>query len=273
MPIAEIKGRGLYYECHGDSVDSGQTPLLLINGMGGSCSGWMPLQVPHFAVERPVVIFDHLGVGRSEDSLSPFSISDLAQDALALTDHLGIEKADVLGAFMGGMTSQELALAAPERVRKLVLVGTYARPDNKRVMLLKNWAELVQMGLSTETFIYNRLLWTLHEDTIEQNDLIEAMTQFFREEEAPVSADLFARQCRACANHDAVDRLESLPHPTLILCGKDDILTPPKFHREINALIPDSRLVMLNYGGHLVMVESAKRFNQMVSQFLNEDEL
>jgi pimeloyl-ACP methyl ester carboxylesterase len=151
-----------------------------------------------------------------------------------------------------------------------VLVGTYARPDRKRLMLLKHWSELVRLDLSKETFIYNRLLWTLHDDTIEQSDIIEAMTEFYSREGAPFSADLFARQCEACAKHDTRDRLRGLTHPTLILCGRHDILTPMKFHRELAELLPDARLITLSYGGHLVMVESAQRFNGAVVQFLDE---
>ena len=98
-----------------------------------------------------------------------------------------------------GMTAQEMALLAPERIGRLVLVGTYARPDKKRLMLLKHWSELVRIDLSKETFIYNRLLWTLHDDTIEQSDLIQAMTDFYAREGAPFSGDLFARQCEALA--------------------------------------------------------------------------
>ncbi|MFP6641195.1 MAG: alpha/beta fold hydrolase [Myxococcota bacterium] len=272
MALMKTKGgHELYYECHGEPHSTGRPPLLLLSGMAGSCAGWLPLQMPHFSAERPVVIFDHRGVGPSEDDGEAFSTADLAKDAKSLIDHLGIEKIDVLGAFMGGMTAQELALAAPDRIRKLVLVGTYARPDNKRLMLLKHWAQLVQIGLSEETFIYNRLLWTLHDDTIDQDDLIQAMTNFYRNENAPVSADLFVRQCQACEKHDATDRLGNLPHSTLILCGRNDILTPPKFHRELADLIPQSRLVTMSYGGHLVMVESAKQFNQTVSQFLDEE--
>jgi pimeloyl-ACP methyl ester carboxylesterase len=270
MPLAEVAGRKMYYEVHGPEQPADRPPLLLVMGMAGSCSGWLPLQVPDFSRERRVVLFDHRGVGESEDPGGPFTTAELARDATGLLDALEIEQVDVLGPFMGGMTAQELALHAPERVRRLVLVGTYARPDRKRLMLLKHWSELVRLDLSKETFIYNRLLWTLHDDTIEQDDIIEAMTDFYAREGAPFSADLFARQCEACEKHDASDRLGALPHPTLIIGGRHDILTPPKFHRELADLIPDSRLVTMSYGGHLVMVESAQRFNDAVLQFLDE---
>ena len=272
MPFAQIRDRKLYYECHGDFEADGPAPLLLIMGMAGSCAGWLPLQVPHFVQTRPVIIFDHRGIGQSEDAGEAFGTNDLAEDSLALLDALEVSKADVLGAFMGGMAAQELALLAPERVNRLVLVGTYARPDKKRQMLLKHWAQLMETGLSAETFIFNRLLWVLHEDTIEQSDLIQAMTDFYRKEGAPYTADLFVRQCQACAEHDTLDRISGLNQPTLLVGGHEDILTPPKFLRELAGLIPDSRLVSMTYGGHLVMVESAERFNRLVVQFLDEDQ-
>jgi len=270
MPLADVSGRKTYYEIHGPEAASDAPPLLLVMGMAGSCSGWLPLQIPEFSQRRRVVIFDHRGVGQSEDPGGPFTTADLARDTLGLLDALDIERADVLGPFMGGMTAQELALLAPERVRRLVLVGTYARPDRKRIMLMRHWKELVRLDLSEETFIYNRLLWTLHDETIEQEDIIDAMTEFYAREGAPFSADLFARQCEACERHDTSDRLGALPHPALIIGGRHDILTPTKFHRELADLIPDSRLVTMSYGGHLVMVESAQRFNDAVLQFLDE---
>ncbi|MDE0885055.1 MAG: alpha/beta hydrolase [Myxococcota bacterium] len=272
MSIAKAQGRNLYYECHEEASSSGARPLLLIMGMAGSCAGWLPLQVPEFSKGRRVIIFDHRGIGQSEDTGEPFTTADLARDALALLDYLEIQEVDVLGAFMGGMTAQELALLAPERIGRLVLVGTYARADKKRQMLLKHWSQLMETGLSPETFIFSRLLWALHEDTLEQGDLIQAMTDFYRKEGAPYTADLFVRQCQACSEHDSLDRVNAISQPTLVVGGAEDILTPAKFLRELAERIPDSRLVSMSYGGHLVMVESAERFNRLVLQFLDEEQ-
>ena len=71
--------------------------------------------------------------------------------------------------------------------------------------------------------------------------------------------------------HDVLDRLPNLECSTLIICGRYDHLTPLRLHRELAAEIPGARLVSMTYGGHLVMVESAERFNHMVLQFLDED--
>lgn len=270
MAFADLSGRRIYYELHGEPLSSGSTPLVLIMGAAGSCAGWLPLQVPELSKSRSVLIFDHRGVGQSDDPGTPFSIAELAHDTVGLLDALDIEKADLLGPFMGGMTAQEMALTAPERVDRMVLVGTYARPDKKRMMLLEHWQSLLESDASLQALLAQRLLWTLHDDTLEQTDLIDAMMEYYNREVRPITPDLIRRQLQACVAHDTSDRLGALAHPALIICGRNDILTPPKFHRELADLIPESRLVTMSFGGHLVMVEAAERFNQIVTQFLDD---
>lgn len=268
MPLVDVGGFELYYESHGEHAG---TPLVLITGLAGSCRGWLPLQVPAFSSARRTLIFDNRGVGRSEEPGGPFTTADMARDAASLLDALEIEKADVLGAFLGGMVAQELALSHPHRVDRLVLVGTYARPDAKRRLLLETWRALPSSGAPREVLLNQRMLWCLQDETLEQSDLIDPMLENFRREGAPLSEDLFVRQCDACLGHDSHDRLRRLRQRTLVLCGRNDQLTPPKFHRELADEIPDARLVTLSYGAHLIEVEAAERFNEIVLQFLAED--
>ena len=119
MAIAEISSRRFYYELHESEAATEGAPLLLLNGMGGSCRGWLPIQVPEFSKTRNTLIMNHRGVVESNDPGGPFGTADLADDVALLLDALEIEKADVLGSFMGGMAAQELALRHPERVRRL----------------------------------------------------------------------------------------------------------------------------------------------------------
>jgi 3-oxoadipate enol-lactonase len=271
MPEIDVSGHRIHYQLHGGGDDS-TTPLVLLMSLGGSCRGWLPLQIPAFSPTRRVVIFDNRGVASSQDPGGAFATSDLADDTVGLLDALEIERADLLGAFMGGMIAQEVALRHPERVRRIVLSGTYARPDAKRRMLLQDWADLAEFGVPLEKMSRKRLLWTLQEETLEQRDLIESMLDFFSKEGVPLSSDLFVRQCRACIEHDTLDRLHLIEHPTLIVCGRQDQLTPNEFHRILADRIPNARLVTIRFGAHLVMVESAERFNQSVLQFLDEAE-
>jgi pimeloyl-ACP methyl ester carboxylesterase len=268
MPEAQLATHRVHYEIHGDRAG---TPLLLVAGLGGSSRGWLALQVPELAPQHRTVIYDHRGVGGSGDPGGAFRTADLADDAAALLDALRIERAHVLGAFMGGMVAQELALRHPARVEKLVLVGTYARPDAKRRMLLEKWRDMVGHGLSLEVTAKERMLWTLSDETLEQTDLIHPMLQGYLRERFPMDDSVFVRQCEACLGHDALDRLAGLRHPTLVVCGQQDGLTPPKLHRELAAAIPGAQLVTIPNAAHLVMVEAAKRLDQVVLQFLADE--
>lgn len=265
MPHAVVRARKIYYELHGEH--SGR-PLILIMGTGGSCRGWLPIQVPEFSREHRTLIYDHPGVGGSEDSGGPLTTAGLADDAVGLMDALEIENANVLGSFMGGMIAQEMALRHPDRVHRLVLAGTYARPDAKRRMLIQQWRELSLGGASIEVMVRERMLWTLQDETLEQTDLIDQMIEFFVQDGAPLTEEVFARQCDACLAHDTADRLRNIWQPTLVICGRRDQLTPPHFHRELADEIPNAHLVTIPYGGHVVMVESAEQFNHIVMQFL-----
>ena len=267
MPHAGVSGHKLYYELHGNHEGP---PLLLIMGAGGSCRGWQSLQVPAFSEQHPVLIYDHRGVSESDDPGGPFTTADLADDAAGLLDALEIERAHVLGAFMGGMVAQELALRHPGRVARLILAGTFARPDAKRRVLLEHWRDLAHSGASVEVLMRERMLWTLDDATFEQTDLVDAMRSFLLRDGAPLSLDMFARQYDACLQHDCADRLHEIRQSTLIVCGRHDRLTPPTFHRELADEIPEARLVTIGYGGHLVMVESAEHWNRTVLQFLAE---
>jgi pimeloyl-ACP methyl ester carboxylesterase len=268
MPQIGVGSRQVYYEIHGEHAG---IPLLLVMGMGGSCRGWLPLQIPDFSRERRTLTFDHRGVGGSEDPGGPFSTAQFADDAVGLLDALEIERADVLGVFMGGMVAQEIALQHPDRVDRLVLTVTFARPDAKRRLLLTHWRDLAQSGASVDVLIQERLLWTLLDETLEQTDLIQSMIEFVTRDGLPLSEDVFVRQCGACLAHDSVDRLGEIRHRTLVLCGERDQLTPLSLHRQLAEAIPDAHLVAISYGAHAVMVESAEHFNRIVLQFIAED--
>jgi pimeloyl-ACP methyl ester carboxylesterase len=268
MPQARLPKHSAYYEVHGDAAGP---PLLLIMGMGGSCRGWLALQVPDFAPRHRTVIYDHRGVGETGDPGGPFSTADLADDAAGLLDALEIERAHVLGAFMGGMVAQQLALRHPARVERVAFVGSWARADAKRRMLLEKWKEMVAHGNPLETIAKERMLWTLSDETLEQTDLVHPMLQGYLRERFPLSGDTFVRQCDACLGHDALEQLGAIRVPALVICGQQDQLAPPKFSRELAAAIPGAQLVTIPGAAHLVMVEAAKRFDQVVLQFLEDE--
>jgi len=115
-----------------------------------------------------------------------------------------------------------------------------------------------------------RLAWTLHDLTFEQDDLIDAMTDFYSRDDRPLGAKAFSRQVRACIEHDATRRLDQIQVPTLVVGGEQDMLTPPHMQRELARRIPNARLVLIRGAGHLALVEHPARYHRLVDRFLDE---
>src|SRR5581483_9541420 len=108
-------------------------PLLLIQGLGYARWGWEPVVEP-LARRFRVLVFDNRGIGESDAPPGPYSAAAMAGDALQVLDEAGADSAHVVGASLGGMIAQELALAAPERVRRLVLACTAAGGSSEAPM-------------------------------------------------------------------------------------------------------------------------------------------
>jgi pimeloyl-ACP methyl ester carboxylesterase len=270
MPHCRSRGFAIYYETHGGGDG---LPLLLVIGLGGTCQGWMVLQVPELSKERTNIIFDHRGIGGSEDPGGRYTTRDLAEDALAVLEETGARRAHVLGGFLGSLVAQEIAIAHPERVQSLVLVGSFARADAKRRMILEVMKAMVEHGLPAAERIKHRLIWTLHDQTLEQADLIQAAFDFYRRDQTPVPDPVLLRQIEACLEHDALERLGSIRCPTLVVYGAEDQLATPRLNRELARRIRKARAVEIPGAAHLVAAEAAPRFNQVVASFLRENDV
>ena len=137
MPTADVNGQTLYYEVHGEGE-----PLLCVMGLSADTLAWLP-QVPAFSAAHRTVIFDNRDVGRSSMADGPYEIADMARDTLALADELDLESFHLLGCSMGGAIAQEVAIAAPERVRTLTLAVTFAAGGAWARKLSEVWAARV----------------------------------------------------------------------------------------------------------------------------------
>ncbi len=272
MPRARVNGISLYYN------DSGKGfPLLLLMGLGMDSSGWM-FQTPAFAKRFRVVAPDNRGCGLSDKPKGPYSTRTMAADAVALLDHLSIERAHVVGDSMGGMIAQEVALGWPGRVSKLVLACTYARPDPLAKSLVERGMKSLLGGVTdiravdpSKTQIDKiaefMLPLVLSKEFYEKNKAL--VVPFMQEVLKKASVEGFLGQVVATQEHDAADRLPNIKVPTLVMTGTKDILVHPKNSEVLAAKIPGARLVKIDGGSHGFNFERAEDFNRAVLDFLN----
>jgi pimeloyl-ACP methyl ester carboxylesterase len=261
--MAHVRANGieLYVEERG-----GGPPLLLIMGLGASHETWAG-QRDAFAARHRLIEFDNRGAGQSECPPPPWTVADMAADAIGVLDALGVERAHVLGVSMGGMIAQEMAIHHPERIDRLVIAVSFARPDPLRrtFLLHRRWARL--QGADAHEESVANLPWLLSPALINDGERIASVLEIFGAMPF-MEAEAYARQVDAILEHDTLTRLHRVRAPTLVLAAAEDVLTPVSFSEEIAAAIPGACLQVLPRGNHGVLVEYAEDFNRAVLAFL-----
>lgn len=260
MPFVQLNRIERFYQETGRG-----DPLLLINGIGGTCLGWQPL-LPALAEHFRVITSDNRGVGRSAAPDGPYTTRQLADDAAALLAHLGVTRTHVVGSSMGGMIAQELALAYPQLVDRLVLFATFARP---RRAIIDPWLTfVVQMKehLDPTAVTLGWLPWLYPPAFLAQPERVEAVLAW--QEPYPAPAHGIAAQAEAVRHHDALERLPQITASTLVLVGAEDVVTPVYYSRELAARIPGAKLQVLERGGHEALWEDPEVGAKVLLEFL-----
>ena len=268
MPfVSATDGTRIHYEVTGRV---GRTPVLMIQGLGASKNAWN-LQRIAMATRFRIISFDNRGAGRSDKPTEPFTLEQMADDAIAVLDAAGIETAHVVGASMGGVISQIVAVKYPQRVRSLTLVCTACRNHPWRQELLQSWAKtaeekgMIEVGKEAAQ-------WVMSPRSFRR--LVPAFTWM-----GPLAAlrprHSFVSQIHAILDtrEDLVDQLSTITAPTMVIVGNQDILTPRGDSEEIAERIPNAELVVISGAAHGLMMEHSSTFNKILIEFLQRTEL
>jgi aminoacrylate hydrolase len=262
MAKANLGDVELYYESHGSG---GGAPVLLVPGLGGVGVYWKP-NLPAFSAKHRVIVHDHRGTGQSSASKIRYSVDQMADDLVRLMDHLKIERAHLVGHSTGGAMGQTIAAKHPERLASLVLYATWTKCDPffarvfeaRKSLLLDSGAEAYMR--SGPVFLYPD--WWINKNLA----LIEEREKLTLP--AFPAPEIVASRIDAIVAFDRSADLPQIRTPTLVICAKDDFLTPPYFSRELAEKIPGAKLVLLERGGHCASETALEEFNQAVLGFI-----
>jgi pimeloyl-ACP methyl ester carboxylesterase len=270
MPKATVNGIEIFYEVHGQGE-----PLLMVMGINAQSIHWPPEFVAQLVnVGFQVITFDNRDVGLSTDfgdleapstgsligrrlfGLSvkpPYTLSDMANDGFELLTELGIDSAHILGASMGGMIAQQMAIQQPERVRSLTSIMSHT--GQRRHFIAKPHAVQALMGPSPKTAeeAGQRVLDLMHIigspqwlRTDEEYRLLGATAH-----ERGSSPEGFKRQLAAImASKCRDEELADLSVPVLVIHGEVDPLILPAGGKHTASVIPHARLLMIDGMGH-----------------------
>lgn len=250
----------LYVEEHG-----GGHPLLLIAGLGFAIWSWQR-QLPDWSREFRCIAIENRGTGRSPKPPGPYSIEQLADDAAEALDGTS---AHVCGFSMGGYIAQTLAVRHPQLVERLVLVCTgTARPERLRTPAETVTAWQANAGRTPREFARATMPLSFRPGwTDEHADEFEALLH--DRLEFPTPPECWRAQYDACLEWSALTTpVEEIAAPTLVVHGDADRIVPHENGVEIARRIPHARFEAFPGAGHLLFIESAPRFNAMVTSLL-----
>jgi 3-oxoadipate enol-lactonase len=247
----------------------GGPPVVLIQGLGADKHLWT-LQRLALARRYRTIALDNRGAGRSDKPYGTYSLEQMADDTAAVLDHAGVDDAHVVGASMGGVIAQLIALRHPERVRSLTLACTSCRHHAWRRELLAEWAETAQLeGMGAMT--HRAARWTIGPRSFRR---ISPAIGWLGPLALSRPPHAFTAQVGAilAVSDDIGEQLEQISVPTLVMVGNQDILTPRGDAEELAERIPTAELVVISGAAHGFMVEHATTFNRILLEFLGRAE-
>ena len=253
-------GLNLWYEERGAGL-----PVIFLAGTMSDHTTW-DIVVPQFKGLRSITP-DNRDIGNSEIARQDYSVRDMAGDVLALMDHLGLERASIVGHSLGGMIAQQVAIVAPERVDKLVLVCSSARQDIQSRSLMKLWISLRQEIANDLVFDEVICLCAMGPDPLAQISLQEA-AEAWRKKNRPQRGAAFIRNVEATLASDTFAQLDQITAPTLVIYSDCDRVFPRKHGERLVAAIPGARGVLMEHCGHSPMAERPAEFMRIVQPFL-----
>jgi 2-hydroxymuconate-semialdehyde hydrolase len=258
------------FESNVHDVGSGD-PVLLIHGSGPGVSGWANwrLVLPTLARKNRVVVPDMVGFGYTDRPANMhYDMHTWVQQALDLMDSLEIERADVVGNSFGGALALALAIRAPHRVRRLVLMGSVGVPFQITPGLDAVWGyepSFDNMRSIMDLFAYSRdrvtdELAQLRYEASARPGVQESYASMFP---AP-------RQQWVDSMASAEADIRALPHETLIIHGREDKIIPLETSLTLSQWIPNMQLHVYGHCGHWTQIEHSDRFSRLVSDFFAE---
>ena len=263
MPVCTVNGLSLYFEEQGDAQGP---PVLLLPGLGGNHQSWAP--VARGLKDRyRLVLLDHRDAGKSQRADGPYTIAEMAEDAAGVLGHLGIESAAVVGFSMGGAVAQELAMVRPQVVRRLVLIATYDAGDPRGTIVQEQFARLRRL-LSRDDYHRTLLPWVYTHREFETVVDAEQVVRRLSEDHLFQEAEAHERQVQATIGFRSRDRLDRIVSPTLLIFGEEDLLTPMRFARSLEAGVRGSRLVVLSGAGHGLLWTRGSEVAALIHSFL-----
>lgn len=264
MPDTQVNGIKITYMI--DNPDGAKGTIVLINGLADDLESW-GFQIPALVdAGYRVLRFDNRGIGKSDAPAGRYTSRMMADDAKALVDKLGISGFHLMGVSMGGMISQEYALAYPGDLKSLTLACTYGVADPFCQTMFAMWADIAK-EISVPFVMRDVALWAFtgpffEDRPAEAAEFAAAMAAL------PMSLAAYLSQLAVIQDHDTMSRLGQIKVPTMVIAGEEDILIPVRLSKRLQAAIPKAKWETVP-GGHACIWEFPDPLNAAFVAFVD----
>jgi 3-oxoadipate enol-lactonase len=233
------------------------TPIIFLHGVGSDKSVWHP-QLGHFGKSRRAIAFDYPGYGDSDPAPEGTTRDDYAEAIHSAMHALGISQAHICGLSLGGVVAIALCDAVPNHCASLILADTFAVHPDGEAIYQRGVAGSSDLPAMAEARV--DVLIAPPADPAIRSEVVETM--------ARIDPAAYRIGAKAVWLADQRDRAAAIRVPTLVVCGTEDIPTPPALSNELHAMIAGSQLAMIPNAGHLTNLEQPDAFNRLIEEFI-----
>jgi pimeloyl-ACP methyl ester carboxylesterase len=255
---------------------TGGVPLVFNMHFTGTMDHWDPAVTDGIAQQRDVILFNNAGISSSSGEV-PTRIEDMAANAAAFIKALGLAQVDVLGFSLGGLVAQELALAEPALVRRLVLLGTGPRSGEGMVSLTPEAQEIFGATYDEPDHLWLRVFFTPSEASqaagraylMRFRQRVEGRDPEVSEPVAPAQLEALTRW--GAPRENPFDYLKAITQPTLVINGDNDVIIYSVNSSILQQHLPNAQLIFYPDANHGSQYQYPERFVGHASLFLSED--
>lgn len=249
------------WDFHHIDVGTGDT-IVLLHGLAGDHRAWTP-QIEPLKQKYRVVALDNPGSGKSSRVTAPTTLAEIGTAILDFLSACGVSQFHLVGRSMGGGIAQEMALAAPDRVKSLALAGSFAKLDRLGIRLIENMRDFIKSDP-------NWTRWT------RQFSFAFVSTDYFLADEprmtrlegiiADETRDVpsYVNLANACLAYQSIGRLRNLKCPLLVLAGRKDPICSPMTTQWILDENPSAKVVYFENSSHFFLMEEVEKVNAVL---------
>lgn len=262
MPDLPLNDITLHYE-----VDGNGPPLLLLAGMLSDSASWGPLVAllsEKFTVIRP----DNRSTGRTVMNDAPVDCALMAQDAVALMDHLGHEKFHCAGHSLGGLLTLEIASAHPDRVGTASILASGRFRAFRIGAMFRSLLSIRQAPQGEDLWLRALYPWAFGDAFFRDPATLETAIEAARAYPHAQSAADMARQIDAFAAFRPAAKLDQITMPSLVIYGEQDVMVDPAKARESFAGLPNATHHTIADAGHSVVWDAPDDVASQMGEFL-----